>query len=359
MPRASAATPLWVAGGAFAAWLALSRLEAVLTPLVLAWFIAYAFDPALDLLERRRVPRVAGILILLAGLSILFAAAGLMIVPALARQIQTAAAALPGYARTLQTELGPWVERWTGQPLGGKAANLVAEASRAVQDILPGLAGRVLPALGKMFASAWGLVSGLLALALIPVMAFYLLLDFNGLGEKAVSLVPLRRQPEARRLLDRADETLGAFVRGQLTVCAVLAVVYSVGLMFVGIDMPWVVGGLAGGFTLVPYLGPLVGVVTGTVLALLKFHDLPHLLGVWGVFSLGQVLEGFVLTPRIVGDRVGLHPLGVLVAILAGGELFGFTGVLLAVPAAAVLRVALAELLDRYRSSALYRAGEP
>jgi predicted PurR-regulated permease PerM len=207
----------------------------------------------------------------------------------------------------------------------------------------------------SVFSNAWSLVQGLLSALLIPVFAFYLLLDFNGLGAKLVGCLPVPAQPTGRRLLDRSNEVLGAFVRGQLAVCGALALIYSVGLTFTGIDMPWVVGLLSGALFIVPYLGTAVGIVLGSLLALLKFHDVAHLLGVWAVFAVGQGLEGFVLTPRIVGNRVGLHPLAVIVAVLAGGGLFGFTGVLLAVPAAAVLRVGLDEALRTYRASSFYR----
>lgn len=351
--------PFWVLLAVAAIGLLIARLEALTTALLLAWFVAYALDPVLDRLEARRVPRAAGILVLLAGVFLGVALLGLLVVPSLAAQLRSAGRALPEYAATLQHHLVPRLEAWLGRPLPTETSALLADAAGAVRDAVPGLPATVAKGVARVFVNAWSLAGSLLGLTLIPVFAFYLLLDFNGLGARLADLTPYRVRPAAHRVLERCDQVLGAFVRGQLTVCAALAVIYAVGLSFTGIDMPWVVGLVSGALFIVPYLGTLVGVVLGSALALLKFHDLWHLLAVWAVFAGGQAIEGFLLTPRIVGNRVGLHPLAVLVAVLAGGELFGFVGVLLAVPGAAVLRVAAGEALDRYRKSAAYRGGVP
>jgi predicted PurR-regulated permease PerM len=335
------------------------RLRSVTTLLVVSWFLAYVLDPVIDRLERRRIPRAAGVVLLLLVACALSAAAVLLVVPGLTDQVQTVARALPGYVRGVQTELLPRIEALLGRPLPLDASALIAQATTALQGSLPTIATGAAAVFGRLFANAWNLVQALLSALLVPVFTFYLLLDFNGLGERLAALLPRGAQPVGRRLLDRCDEVLGAFVRGQLIVCAALALVYSAGLTLTGIDMPWVVGILSGALFIVPYLGTAVGLVLGTLLALLKFHDLGHVLGVWAVFAVGQGLEGFVLTPRIVGNRVGLHPLVVLLAILAGGELFGFTGILLAVPTAAVLRVGLEEALQAYRRSAFYRGATP
>ncbi len=360
MTRSPLATSLWLAlGGLGALWLVV-RLDAVVTPLLVAWFVAYALDPLVDRLETWRVPRAAGVVLVLLGLGLLAAAAAVLVAPALAEQVRGAARALPGYVRSAQETLLPRAEAWLGRPLSAELASRADEAARQLQEALPAVVSWAVGAAQAVFAGAWGLVAALLGFALIPVFAAYLLLDFNGLGQRLVELAPAAYREGAQRFLERADGVLGAFVRGQLTVCAALALLYSLGLTLVGIDMPWVVGILSGALFLVPYLGTVVGIVLGSVLALLKFHDLAHLLGVWGVFAVAQLLEGFLLTPRVVGDRVGLHPLAVIVAILAGGELFGFVGILLAVPGAAVLRVALAEGLEAYRGTAAYRGpGSP
>ncbi len=355
MARKAVATSLWALAFVAAGLWLLARLEAVVVPLLLGWFIAYVFDPVLDRLETWRVPRAVGIAILLMLVFVAAAVVALLVVPALVDQAREALRALPGYIEAAGAALRPRLESLLGGTSLLDTSGVVSAVAARLRDALPELGPRVAGLAGRMFANVWSLLQALLGLALIPVFAFYLLLDFNGLGERTVRWVPVRHQDRARRMLDRADEVLGAFVRGQLTVCAVLAVVYSVGLTFTGIDMPWVVGTLSGILLVVPYLGTVTGLVVASALALLKFHDLAHLLAVWGVFAFGQALESFLLTPRIVGDRVGLHPLAVIVAVLAGGELFGPVGVLLAVPGAAVVRVGVLELLETYRSSAFYR----
>ncbi|MEW6488598.1 MAG: AI-2E family transporter [Thermodesulfobacteriota bacterium] len=334
-------------------WLA-ARLQAVVVPLLLAWFLAYALDPVVDRLEARRVPRAAGIALVFAAVLAAAAAFALLVVPTVARELRQAASALPAYAVQAQEVWLPRVEALLGRPLPTETGELLRESAGALQERLPGMLPRAAQALGRAFASAWSLLAAVFGLALIPVFAFYLLLELNGLGGKAVALLPPKTRPAAARILERSDEVLGAFVRGQLMVCAVLGLIYAVGLSAVGIDLAWAVGLLSGALLVVPYLGTAVGLALGSLLALLKFQDLAHLLAVWGVFGAGQLLESFLLTPRLLGDRVGLHPLVVMVAVVAGGELFGFLGVLLAVPAAAVLRVGLAEAYDAYRRSSIY-----
>lgn len=334
-------------------WLA-ARLQAVTVPLLLAWLLAYALDPVVDRLEARRVPRAAGIALVFAAVLAAAAAFALLVVPTVARELRQAASALPTYAVQAQEVWLPRVESLLGRPLPTETGELLRESAGTLQARLPALLPQAAQALGRAFASAWSLVAAVFGLALIPVFAFYLLVEFNGLGDKALALLPGRARPTAARLLERSDAVLGAFVRGQLLVCAVLGLIYAAGLSAVGIDLAWAVGLLSGALLVVPYLGTAVGLALGSLLALLKFQDLAHLLAVWGVFAVGQLLESFLLTPRLLGDRVGLHPLVVMVAVLTGGELFGFLGILLAVPAAAVLRVGLAEACEAYRRSAIY-----
>ncbi|MDW7712309.1 MAG: AI-2E family transporter [Deferrisomatales bacterium] len=348
---------LWGAlalGLAGALWL-VARLHTVFVPLLLAWFLAYALDPVIDRLEARRIPRPAGIALLFAAVLAVLAALAFLVVPTVARELRQAASALPAYAAQAQEVWLPRVEALLGRPLPAGTGELLREGAGALQEHLPGLAPRAAAVVGRAFASAWSLAAAILGLALVPVFAFYLLVEIKGLGARVVGALPAGARPAARRILERSDAVLGAFVRGQLTVCAVLGLVYSLGLSLTGIDMPWAVGLLSGALLVVPYLGTAVGVALGSLLALLKFQDLAHLLAVWGVFAAGQLLESFLLTPRLVGSRVGLHPLAVMVAVVAGGELFGFVGILLAVPAAAVLRVGLADAYAAYRTTRFYR----
>jgi predicted PurR-regulated permease PerM len=189
---------------------------------------------------------------------------------------------------------------------------------------------------------------------LVPVVTFYLLRDWRGLTTRLLELVPRRVEPEVARLARAADDMLGAFMRGQLAVMVALGTIYSVGLWFVGLDLAFLIGMLAGLLSFVPYLGFAVGIVAAGVAAIMQFHEWLPLVYVLLVFGVGQILEGTVLTPWLLGDRIGLHPVAVIFAVLAGGQLFGFVGVLLALPAAAVIMVLLRYAHERYLQSSLY-----
>jgi predicted PurR-regulated permease PerM len=349
----------WVAGVVLAGVWAVLRLRTLATLLLVSWFLAYVFHPIVTRLERRRIPRWVGVILILTVVAGCTAAAVILVVPALSEQVRSVAEAFPGYVQAAQQNLSPRLEAWLGRPLPTDAAEALGEAARALQGSLPTVARGAAQVAAQVFANTWSFIQVFLSLLLIPVFAFYVLLDFDGLSGRVVRLVPVYIQPVVRRLLERSDEVLGAFIRGQLGVCATLALVYSMGLTFTGIDMPWVVGLLSGALFVIPYLGTLVGILLGSLLALLKFHDFVHVAAVWTVFAVGQGLEGFLLTPKFVGHRVGLHPLAVILAVIAGGELFGFVGVLLAVPGAAVLRVGLAQAMEAYIESDFYRGEGP
>jgi predicted PurR-regulated permease PerM len=193
-----------------------------------------------------------------------------------------------------------------------------------------------------------------LNLVMIPVVAFYLLRDWDDLVERVHALIPRAVEPVVSRLARESDDVLGAFLRGQLSVMLVLGAFYGVGLWLVGVSVGPLIGMIAGLISFVPYLGAITGVVMGVIAALVQYQDWTHVLLVLGVFAVGQTLEGYVLVPKLVGDKIGLHPVAVIFAVLAGGELFGFLGVLLALPVASVVMVVLRYLHARYTQSELY-----
>ena len=194
-------------------------------------------------------------------------------------------------------------------------------------------------------------------LMLIPVVTFYLLRDWDLLMARLRDLLPRQWEPTVVSLAAECDEILGAFIRGQLMVMLALAVVYSLGLWVVGLELALLLGFIAGLASIVPYLGFIVGIVAASVAAYFQFHHCQSLMWVCVVFVIGQVLESTVFTPLLVGDRIGLHPVAVIFAIMAGGQLAGFTGVLLALPVAAVAMVWLRHLHERYKDSSMYRSG--
>ena len=192
-------------------------------------------------------------------------------------------------------------------------------------------------------------------LVLIPVVTFYLLRDWDVLVARIHDLLPRYYEAKITEIARESDAVLGEFLRGQLTVMFALGVIYAVGLSLLGLDFGMLIGMLAGIVSFVPYLGVIVGIGLAGVAAMVQFQDLPHVLGVFAVFGVGQLLEGFVLTPKLVGDKIGLHPVAVIFAVMAGGQLFGVVGVLLALPVAAVLVVLLRHAHRRYTSSELYQ----
>ena len=194
----------------------------------------------------------------------------------------------------------------------------------------------------------------LMNLVLIPVVTFYLLRDWDLLIKGIRELLPRKIEPTVSTLASEINEVLGAFVRGQLMVMFALGVIYTAGLWLIGLDLAFIIGMGAGLLSVVPYLGTVVGLVAAVLAAVFQFQDLFHTIMVLLVFGAGQALEGMVLTPKLVGDRIGLHPVAVIFAVLAGGQLFGFLGILLALPVASALNVLVRHFRDEYTKSDLY-----
>jgi predicted PurR-regulated permease PerM len=211
----------------------------------------------------------------------------------------------------------------------------------------------VIETLGRGGQAILGWVANLV---LIPVVTFYLMRDWDLLIDGIHDLLPRNLVDRISTLASEIDDVLGAFMRGQLMVMTALGIIYSIGLGLVGLDIAFLIGMGAGLLSIIPYLGSIVGLAVAAGVALFQFHDVFHLLMVLIVFGGGQMAEGMFLTPRLVGDRIGLHPVVVIFAVLAGGQLFGFLGILLALPAAAALNVVVGHARESYRSSSLYQS---
>ncbi len=338
-------------------WL-LVLLQSVVIPLLLALLLAYCFDPAVRWLERKRLPRWAGVLVVFLLLTLGIAVFTAFLVPAVRSELQAIQQALPAYAQGLYQALpAAWLERLgiSGQgdlqPLLGK---LLAGVRNLSFDVVNQLAVFV----SRAFSTTIGFLIAVLGYLIIPVYLFYLLVDFDRLHAGILDLVPARYREQLQQLGREVDGVLSAFLRGQLSVCLILALLYSIGLLLIGIDLALIIGLLSGLAFIVPYVGTIFGIVVAGTMAVAKYHDFLHLALVIGWFALVQALEGMVITPRVVGDRVGLHPMATILAVLTGGELFGFLGLLLAVPTAAAGNVLLRHLLARYRRSAFFQQGE-
>jgi len=330
--------------------LLLYLLAPVLTPFMMAAIFAYIGDPLVDRLETVKVPRTLAVVIVFLGLSILAVLALIILVPMIERQILTLGQKVPGYVEAIQTRFIPWLNSSFGLSLELDFAAI----KQSLQDSWKNTGSIVSTALSYVSKSGAVLAGWFANLLLIPVVTFYLLRDWDILIKRIGELVPRKNLPVVSTLAKSSDEVLGAFLRGQLLVMLVLASIYSIGLWIVGLDLALLSGLIAGLVSFVPYLGFIVGILVAGIAAIMQFQDMIHLLYVAIVFGIGQMVEGMLLTPLLVGDRIGLHPVAVIFAVLAGGQLFGFLGVLLALPVAAVIAVMLRYIHERYKESAMY-----
>lgn len=342
---------IWLLASAVIAGWVVYLLSPILTPFVVSALLAYLGDPLVDRLERRGLKRTPSVAVVFSVLFLLLTLLLLLLVPRLEAQISQLLARLPGYLTWLREHVVPYLE-----------TVLPGEVATFDLDTLQKALGRHWREAGGLLAGAWSSVSGsglaLLAwmanLVLIPVITFYLLRDWDHLVAGVDALLPRRSAPVIGRLARESDEVLGAFLRGQLLVMFALGVIYTTGLWLIGLDLALLIGMLAGVVSFVPYLGLIVGILVAGLASVLQSQGIGDLPWVALVFIVGQLLEGMVLTPRLVGERIGLHPVAVIFAVMAGGQLYGFFGILLALPVAAVAMVLLRHLLHSYRRSGLY-----
>ena len=326
-------------------------LAPVLMPFVVAAMLAYLGDPLADRLERLGLNRAWAATIVFMVLLLALGGVLLLLIPLIARQIENLIQNLPHYAEWAQSTAWPWLQaRLHLDPQAFDSAHLLA----AIKAHIGSIGGIATSVLGTVSRSGLGFVLWLTNLVLIPVVAFYLLRDWDRLVASLDSMLPRSIEPTIAYLAHESDKVLGAFVRGQLLVMMALGVFYGAALTLVGLSVGPLIGMVAGLLSFVPYLGFIVGFGASIIAVLVQYGDWPHVLLVCGVFVVGQLLEGYVLVPKLVGDKIGLHPVAVIFAVLAGGALFGFLGVLLALPAASVIMVLLRYLVERYRHSELY-----
>lgn len=331
-------------------------LAPVLTPFVAAALLAYLGDPLCDQLEKRGFSRTIAVVMVFLAMTLSMVAVVLFVVPLLERQIALLFETLPAMLGWIEREALPWVEATLGLEPELLRVEFLIEQLRQHWQQAGGIAKTLITGITT---SGFAILAWLVNLLLIPVLVFYFLRDWDVMVARIHELLPRSVEGTVATLARESDEVLGAFLRGQLTVMVALGIVYSVGLWLVGIKLAPLIGMTAGLISFVPYLGGIVGVGAALLAALVQFGgEWPYLVGVLAVFAVGQTLEGFVLTPWLVGDRIGMHPVAVIFAIMAGGQLFGFLGVLLALPVAAVVMVLLRYVHQRYLDSGLYQAGQ-
>jgi predicted PurR-regulated permease PerM len=339
---------LALAGGGVLVYL----LQPILTPFLVAALFAYLGDPLVDRLQLRGLGRTAAVVVVFLVLSLLTAGVLLVTLPILGAQLELLYDRAPAALDWIQHQALPWAERTLGVPT--EALDL-AHLRQTVIDNWKGAGSLATKALSGITQSGLALAGTLTSLALIPVVTFYLLRDWDDLVARVGELLPRDVERVATPLARECDEVVSAFLRGQLLVMLALGIVYGVGLWLVGLEFAFIIGLVAGLANIVPYLGFIVGITAATIATVFQFDPfwLP-LLGVAAVFSVGQMLEGFVLTPWLVGDRIGLHPVAVIFALMAGGQLAGFVGVVVALPVAAVIMVFARHAVAHYQQSDLY-----
>ncbi|WP_372014775.1 AI-2E family transporter [Pseudoxanthomonas sp. 10H] len=343
----------WLAVVSAALWL-VWLLGPILTPFVLGALLGWLGDPLVDRLERRGFSRNLAVAVVFGAMTLVLVLALLILVPLLERQVVTLIESAPTYRDwILQTAL-PWLEQKTGMDLvGWLDAGRVSEWVRTHWEQAGGVAAAVF---GYVSRSGVAMLAWVANVVLLPILTFYFLRDWDMLVDRVASLVPRDHIATVTRLARESNDVLGAFLRGQFVVMIALGLIYAVGLSLVGLKLGLLIGVIAGLISFIPYLGATTGVVLAVVAALVQSQgfDVQLLVLVGVVFTVGQMLESYVLTPRIVGDKIGLHPMAVIFAIMAGGQLFGFVGMLLALPVAAVANVLLRFAKERYRESDLY-----
>jgi len=323
----------WLIAVALTGWVTY-LLAPVLTPFVAAALLAYIGDPLADRLQRFKLPRTLAVV---AVFLITFLVLVLLIVlvgPLIKMQVGALFQALPDIARQIEQVWLPNLMQWLNLEAGDDVG--IGAFLARYSDMVGSWSGKVLLSVTK---SGGALAAAVLSLFLIPILTFYLLRDWDTILLHFGALVPESQRQTVFQLARETDDVLSAFLRGQLLVMTALAIIYSVGLGLVGLKFAVAIGVVSGLVSFVPYLGFVFGIVLAGLTVALEPNPLWQLVGVVATFSIAQLIEGSILTPKLVGDRIGLHPVIVIFAVAAGGQLFGFFGILLALPAAAVLSV--------------------
>jgi predicted PurR-regulated permease PerM len=334
--------------------LVLWLLGPVLMPFVVAAVLAYVLSPLVQGLQRvcgGRLPRLVAVVLVEVFFLLLLVALVTLLVPILAHELPRMRDQLPVLAERLQTDIAPWLQA-KGIPVVMDSASIKAFVLQTFSTSFDDGFKQALTSLRIGGSVALAVVGNLV---LIPVVLFYLLADWQRFVRHVEALVPLPARSAYDSFVNECDEVLGQYLRGQLSVMALLAGYYSVALWAFGLELAFPIGVFTGLAVFVPYVGYGLGLTLAILAGVLQFSPSEALLMVAVVYGLGQLIESFVLTPRLVGERIGLHPLHVIFALMAFGQLFGFVGVLVALPASAVLLVAIRRLRAQYQASALYR----
>ncbi len=326
-------------------------LRGVLVPLFFAFLLAYALDPFVDRLEAWKVPRPLGALIVMFAIFGIFIVVVIYAIPILFDELRAAAADLPQQVQGLQDRLEPWL--WSTFHV--RTPHSLGDLGRAIAERLQSQGPGAMSTLAFALFGTLGYLSIVFSFMIVPVFALYLLIDFDRIMDRGTQLVPRRWLSQTRSIARQIHRTLGGYVRGQLTANIVLAALYASGLRIVDIRLAVPIGIMTGMLAFVPYIGFGCGLFLALIVAMLDWHGAGQIAGVFIVMGAVQIGDGMFITPRIVGRSVGLAPLEVLITMMAAASLFGFFGVLLAVPLGAVVKILIQRVVRVYLASDFYQ----
>ena len=340
------------------AWLAIAlviggllyALSPILAPFLAGAILAYVLNPLVGRLSGRHLPRIVAVVLVLVLTLALLAALALVIVPLLIKELRLLSERLPAFLAWVNEQFAPWLKEHFAIDF-----QLDVETVRQLAgDLLASNQDLVAALLGSLKIGGLALLAFIVNLLLVPVVLFFLLRDWDRIVARFDRLIPRHLHQRVAKILGEVDAVLAEFLRGQLTVMLVMSVYYAAALSVAGLEFALPVGVITGLLVILPYIGAFTGILLGTIAAVLQFGTLAGVAWVWLAFAIGQALEGMAVTPLLVGERIGLHPVAVIFALLAFGQVFGFFGVLLALPASAALLVALRHLRAAYLAGPLY-----
>ncbi|MEO0392931.1 MAG: AI-2E family transporter [Pseudomonadota bacterium] len=325
-------------------------LQDVLLPFVAGMVLAYFLDPLVEKFDQTRMRRWVGVVCVLGSFILVFVALIMLAVPLIKQQIADLITAMPGYAKRVQELVGPLVADITSQVSGEDVERLRQAAGNYAGSVLSWIGGVI----ERIVTSTAALANILSVVVITPIVAFYMLRDWPKITAGINNLLPKQHAPTIQGILSDIDKTMAGFVRGQLTVCFILGVFYAIVLSIAGLNFGFVIGLTSGLLSFIPYIGSGFGLIASVGVAAFQFQDLTMVAIIAAIFLGGQLVEGNFLTPRLVGGSVGLHDVWIIFALMVGGSLFGFMGLLLAVPVAAIIGVLIRFFISQYKSSSLY-----
>jgi len=330
------------------------KLRGVLWPFVFSFFIAYILNPWVDFVQRRRFSRTVSVFIVFTIVILILIVFMLILVPQIMNEVDHVRQKLPQYAEVARKKLLPWLQSWLEEH-PDIYKNMQDYYEKTLKQRIPALLTPVLGFLRSLFSGFANFIVEMLNVLLVPVLAFYMLSDFPRMKHRFMELFPPRHQPAVQTKIDEVDEALGGYLRGQLTVSLCLAVIYIIGLLILRVPLAIPIGLFSGLANMVPYLGFILGISMSFIFSFVDNQDLQRLIWIVVVYAFAQLMEGVAIGPMIVGKRTGLHPVLIMLALVVGGTLFGFIGMLLAVPVFAMATVFIKSAYFWYLNSEWYQ----